>query len=171
MRATVPGSREAPLAISAVALNDECRRHDGRERGDVAQMQTVRMKLGGVEMEDQERLCAWRSPQFRVSAATGIRHLPLPWPGFGTRSTTAVRGRPCASSTVMNSPVRASRPRGVDESAPKPGLGTRSTVAVSGRPRPCFTGMNWPVPASRPRFEECPRRPMSNLQCYTHAQA
>ena len=37
--------------------------------------------------------------------------LVSPYPGFGTRSTTCVLGCLLASSTVVNSPVRASRPR------------------------------------------------------------
>jgi hypothetical protein len=51
-----------------------------------------------------------RDPRSHETRA--LDQLPLPWPGLGTRSTTAVRGRLCASSTGMNSPVFASRPRG-----------------------------------------------------------
>ena len=35
-----------------------------------------------------------------------------PYPVFGTRSTTCVLGCLCASFTVVNTPVFASRPRG-----------------------------------------------------------
>ena len=87
----------------------------------------------------------------------GVRMPPShPFPGFGIRSTVVVFGRACASLTGMNSPVLASLPRGVDDSAPWPGFGTRSTVVVFGRWRASFTGMNCPVPASRPRSDELP---------------
>lgn len=70
--------------------------------------------------------------------------------GCGTRSTTVELGRRSASFSGTNSPVRASLPRGEEDSAPSPGFGTRSTVVVEGCSRASFTGMNCPLLASRP---------------------